>query len=1485
MKWKKRKQLTSWLLVLMLIFNVFLPINTAWANGTDTTNNGTEISSNGGGTNETEVTDPSGSADETEVTDPSGSTDETEVTEPSNNTNETEVTEPSESTDETEAAAPSESTDETEASNESTVPEETETAAEPEVPATSSNALASQVSLLPEVFTAEDRTGDLMNLDIALTQDGVPIPENGTLTSTENIAINVSFRVPVEGDDFTGVTPQPTIVRKGDTARLELSDAFQLVSGTTVELKDMVKGVVLGNVTFTSENGIMYADITFDGEDEVFDGTYNAVKGNFSATLKYDPSGSGSEEGDHIVTILGKTFIVTVPPVETIYKVEKSGKIDPASKSIEWTVAVTANKGGTPVSLEGYRFSDDLTDVGAYIGNSFTVGGDPGTPDQNGNVISYVFPQGTLSPQTLTFKTAISDDVYYSNAEKQIGNKAELWDGDTLKADGSASVTYEPTWITKTGKSSDAGSTGAYDPKNRTITWTITANQVGATLENVVITDQLPKGLSFQSATWQAWNGSSWDNPQNISPDTDGKYSIGNINSQILLTIVTKVDSTDVTTGYTYYKNSASITWNGLSGSYGADSGNVGVGYAGFTKKSTSVDTATGQIGWEITVNPREQTIPNLKVYDLLVYGSKTSGFDISTVSGIPAGIDTAKLKPQYNHKYVGGTFDGAGLSLNVIPIFQENVRVADLLEITGFPNGASTSASTFTFKSQITDPEILASNKITPIHNIASLFSSNGWINEATASRDFNSKVLAKEMLKREAMADPATGVNNRTTDASAGFDYVDKSVIFRLSVNANGMDWENVMGKATVTDTLPDGWVFDKIGTADYLIFAGAKGNNGSVDATGSALASVAGLTSGSFIGEKTATFTFDSLKMPYVILVKARPTSEKAAGYFNANKTTTERNNLSLEGDKYTSPVTASWQDVSIASQLLGKSLDIPKAGELLWKVDYKPYSFLQSGTVLKDTLPAGIDLRMNSNGTLILGGGNITAHEMTLNADGSYTLGSEVTLVLNENVFYDNSARVLSFNIPDSQKAYRFEYITDVTGEPGTISNEVSLYGSNGKQEVTSYSYTITAADGGASMQKNGRITITKTDSSNALLAGAEFTLFALDGKSIIKKGVTDSSGTLLFKVIPDGEYILQETAAPAGYKLDATRHSLKVTTSGGAVISSIDGKSGTGSDGITVKNFLEHTVGSLIIKKTVAGNGGETGRKFDFTVTFGASGVYDYTGSGVSGGTIQSGDTISLADGESITITGLPKDTPYEVTEKDYSGSGYSVTSTGTAGQIKADEELTAAFINTKYQPGSLIISKTVTGNGADTKKKFDFTVTFDAAGSYSYTGKGVADGTIQSGDKISLADGESITITGLPDGTKYQVTEADYSSERYTTTKTGDAGTIRTLETATAAFVNNRTRSGGSGSSSGRTPTVPVNPVTIPNGQIPTGNMGGSTSSETVTVDGDVPKAGLPKTGDNRTAGMMVYVLFGISALLAMFGSASLFRKNKMSDK
>ncbi|NLA26766.1 MAG: hypothetical protein GX878_05160, partial [Firmicutes bacterium] len=390
------------------------------------------------------------------------------------------------------------------------------------------------VNLFPLGIVHAGGTGDktlvLTDLVAAVSQGGTAIAPGGTLTSTEPITIEISFGVPVEGDDPTPADP----VRKGDYAILNLSEAFSLASGSNIELKtgdDTLVGHV--DITRDGDTGMVVAQVTFDGEDSVFDGTSNTVSCGFTANFEYDDSGEAGNPGDYEVIILEKTYMVNVPPLEIIYEVTKSGSADLANKQITWEVLLAATQGGEPIDLAGYIFSDDLAAVGAYVDGSFTVGGTAETPTKDGSKISYVFPDNYTSPQTITFKTEISDDAYYAASQQNVTNKAQLLDSEEeFLKEGEITVTFTPQWIAKTGLSSDSGSSGDYDPKNRTITWTIIANQMEAALQNVVITDVMPGGLEFGSAYWEKWdsNEEKWiDKNEFAAYPAEGKYELGDI--------------------------------------------------------------------------------------------------------------------------------------------------------------------------------------------------------------------------------------------------------------------------------------------------------------------------------------------------------------------------------------------------------------------------------------------------------------------------------------------------------------------------------------------------------------------------------------------------------------------------------------------------------------------------------------------------------------------------------------------------------------------------------------------------------------------------------------------------------------------------------------------------------------------------------------------------------------------------------------------
>lgn len=116
--------------------------------------------------------------------------------------------------------------------------------------------------------------------------------------------------------------------------------------------------------------------------------------------------------------------------------------------------------------------------------------------------------------------------------------------------------------------------------------------------------------------------------------------------------------------------------------------------------------------------------------------------------------------------------------------------------------------------------------------------------------------------------------------------------------------------------------------------------------------------------------------------------------------------------------------------------------------------------------------------------------------------------------------------------------------------------------------------------------------------------------------------------------------------------------------------------------------------------------------------------------------------------------------------------------------------------NNTTAPGSLTISKTVSGNAASTTKDFTFTVTLTMGGEAMPGEMKYGDTTFINGvATIKLKHNESVTITGLPDGIRYTVTESDNNG--YTVTVNGEntataKGTITAGETSTAAFKNTK---------------------------------------------------------------------------------------------
>lgn len=158
---------------------------------------------------------------------------------------------------------------------------------------------------------------------------------------------------------------------------------------------------------------------------------------------------------------------------------------------------------------------------------------------------------------------------------------------------------------------------------------------------------------------------------------------------------------------------------------------------------------------------------------------------------------------------------------------------------------------------------------------------------------------------------------------------------------------------------------------------------------------------------------------------------------------------------------------------------------------------------------------------------------------------------------------------------------------------------------------------------------------------------------------------------------------------------------------------------------------------------------------------------------------------------------------YSVNEENISGYKSEVTEseeTDTAGNGSKIKVFTVT--NTKTETGSLKVSKTVKGNGADTSKAFKFKVELKNGGNpvsgvYPLDGTaGSKTGTIVFDENgmasFELSDGESIVITGLPVGADYTVTENAYKdykpsdngkyNGKIETGKTGEISVVNTYD-------------------------------------------------------------------------------------------------------
>ncbi|MBC5649063.1 DUF7601 domain-containing protein [Christensenella tenuis] len=163
--------------------------------------------------------------------------------------------------------------------------------------------------------------------------------------------------------------------------------------------------------------------------------------------------------------------------------------------------------------------------------------------------------------------------------------------------------------------------------------------------------------------------------------------------------------------------------------------------------------------------------------------------------------------------------------------------------------------------------------------------------------------------------------------------------------------------------------------------------------------------------------------------------------------------------------------------------------------------------------------------------------------------------------------------------------------------------------------------------------------------------------------------------------------------------------------------------------------------------------------------------------------------------------------------------------------------------------GSLSVSLTLSGNGAEPNREFGFTVTLNDSGiSGTYGDMTFINGVAS----FALKGGESILAVGLPEGTAYEVTQEN--AEGYSVRSSGTVGIIAAGGVARADYENHKElqeTAGGAGTGTGQTPADGLD--------------------------------GAPQTGDETS--VLQYVLAAAAGMAALISAVRKLKKTAHQEK
>jgi len=310
-----------------------------------------------------------------------------------------------------------------------------------------------------------------------------------------------------------------------------------------------------------------------------------------------------------------------------------------------------------------------------------------------------------------------------------------------------------------------------------------------------------------------------------------------------------------------------------------------------------------------------------------------------------------------------------------------------------------------------------------------------------------------------------------------------------------------------------------------------------------------------------------------------------------------------------------------------------------------------------------------------------------------------------------------------------------------------------------------------------------------DDNETYLNGAEFKLYVFEsgdytpykelGSDVVL--VTSFDGKTEVKNLPVGKYKLVETKTPDSYTLALNSlevefeilpesagfkgiNKIAILSAPGNMPDPIDNN---GTAVFRIPNDKEDIPkGNILIFKEVLGENDEPG-EYKVTLTAGVGNYLQFDSTGEYTGTGAAEFLISLSETLPVSLRNIPIDLgPITVTEKPSFGYSAAYSIGGAAGSVvlftqnKQTVFVTVTNTPSEAEPsGTLILEKTVIGDGADPEEEFTFIVTFDG------DDPGELDEIMCGGARfgetgtVALKADETATFTNIPLNTTYTISE------------------------------------------------------------------------------------------------------------------------------